>query len=314
MNLGKILKKAIVCTSMLGFMALNLFDCNVISAANNYTYPADKAPSGITNLKVPTVINKGDSCSINGTVYMNNMSSSWYVGVMVYSHIYSNSSVQTQYEHRYEYASDRSTLKPASQTSYNLGYLDPYIQFNRLPAGKYQYQIYTLVNGVYTTKYTCNFVVANSYGLYKASTMKNVALTDYTLPSTIYYGNIFSLKGNMNVLYEHFIKKYTGARNTVDNSSYPLSLKAFVYKSGSNSYTDMSTGYFTISGYQSGSPSFSNKKRIVAIPTSVDDGIAFDKLNKGNYVFKYEVAFRIADDVNYTYGGEELLSHTFNVK
>ena len=306
---------------LLGFLLFSNVDIFTVNAAN-YTYSKNVFNTQenvyISGLKVPTYINKGDSCSIGGLVNIKNITKSWYIGIMVYSHIYNTCVPDVKYRNRYICASEESTLKPSSQKSYDLKWLDPDIIFGQLPAGEYYYTIYHKIDNDIYEDYTCTLVVTNNATGFTAKTKSglNAALVNCKVPSTLRYGNSFSLTGHIDLLYD----KYKDNSSSIYKTSYPNVMIASVDKINSDKTTTnvtTQTAYLTKDGVQSSQNLFmanSRRNRIINIPKNIDNNIVFGSYKPGIYKLTYRLAWDMNETSCYYSGSYVMAEYNFTIK
>lgn len=306
MKLKEILKKTMAFLFLSGVLVVNNISmCSV--NAESYDYTGKSNPSKVSNLVVPTVLKQGQSCSISGTVTINNPNQkTWYCGVMVYDAKNLGKSIKDRYSCSIDSASEMSNPKSYKQLDYDLAYLDADIVFGSLAPGKYGYTVYSYipldgVSGRWEEYYTGLFVVSG--GSVSEVHNNNTVLTNIKVPSQISEGNIFKLSADVNITYNHY--KSDGR---VSRITYPHTM--FATAKEGNKTVDSSSGYFSSNGSANSYPSFSLKDRTKSMPKSVDDGMDFNDTNKFKKNHTYTLSYSIA---NYRSDSDYYSSRSYSI-
>lgn len=283
MRFCKYIKEIFVIIIAFCILSISLISTDIVNAASKYY--GNSGPSNISSLTVPTVLKKGDCCSIGGKVSINNpYGYSWKCGIAVYKAEYLENgySMQSRISSSIKSASAASAYYTKNTSSYDLGNLDYAIQFNSLEVGKYAYTIYvckkTSNSVIYEDYYTCEFVVDSRYTLIPTPVSGNTALTDFTKPDKISKGRYFILKGNVLELYDLF------NNGSVSHTSYPHSMYAYVTNSSGGYIQGSGNGKFSTSTSWS---AFDKNRRRQPIPKNIDNEIQFNTYDKGEYVLYY---------------------------
>lgn len=307
MKLKEILKKS---TSLFVASCMAAVCCSgfVDVKAESYSYGNTTNPKSLSNLVVPTVISKGSCCSVSGTMSKPSEANSdgrkysWQCGILVYPIEYISSGFVEKVNNKISNASREVNLGN-SRASCSLSDLDYYIQFDRLSSGKYGYTVYNRVaekGGSYGHVNQCyNGMFVVKGGNVNASSIGNMVLTDYTLPSTIYYGNCFSLSGNVGITYNYYKSDKSISKTTQIKEMYAE------IKSSSNTMMYFKTQ--TLSDYLETS-------RIIAMPRAIDTAMKFNKLSRGSYKLRYTLANYRNDSDNYAGNHREVINQSFKVK
>lgn len=130
--------------------------------------------ASISNYNVPGTLKPGQCYSVKGTISSGSKITSVTAGV------YTSASGGTM--------KTGKTVYP-NKTSYNLKNVDPYLYFNKLPAGNYYYRV-SASNSAGT-----KVLINSSFSVKSAATYARIS--NYNIPSTLRSGQSYSIKGTI---------------------------------------------------------------------------------------------------------------------